>query len=109
MAFVEHGFKIGAAGEVNRYAATLEIAKDRMLRSRWIDGLWLLAFGIASSAWCVTSAAELGATFDEPLYLNAGLTGWRTGSNKLLMSAGTMPLPVDVETLPIYLWEQGRG
>ena len=45
-----------------------------MLRSRWIDGLWLLAFGLASSAWCLTAAAELGATFDEPLYLNAGLT-----------------------------------
>ena len=80
-----------------------------MLRSRWIDGLWLLAFGLASSAWCLTAAAELGATFDEPLYLNAGLTSWRTGSNKLLMSAGTMPLPVDVQTLPIYLWERNRG
>ena len=80
-----------------------------MLRSRWIDGLWLLAFGLASSAWCLTAAAELGATFDEPLYLNAGLASWRTGSNKLLMSAGTMPLPVDVQTLPVYLWERSRG
>lgn len=80
-----------------------------MLRSRWIDGLWLLAFGLASSAWCLTAAAELGATFDEPLYLNAGLTSWRTGSNKLLMTAGTMPLPVDVQTLPVYLWERSRG
>ena len=80
-----------------------------MLRSRGIDGLWLLAFGLASSAWCLTAAAELGATFDEPLYLNAGLTSWRTGSNKLLMSAGTMPLPVDVQTLPIYIWERVRG
>ena len=25
------------------------------------------------------------------------------------MRAGTMPLPVDVEYLPIYLWEQSRG
>ncbi len=80
-----------------------------MLRSRWIDGLWLLAFGLASSAWCLTAASELGATFDEPLYLNAGLASWRTGSNKLLMSAGTMPLPVDVQTLPVYLWERSRG
>ena len=79
------------------------------MRSRRVDIVWLLAFGVASSAWCLSAAAELGATFDEPLYLNAGLTSWRTGSNKLLMSAGTMPLPVDVQTLPIYLWERSRG
>jgi hypothetical protein len=79
------------------------------MRSRWFDALWLLVFGLASSAWCMTAAAELGPTFDEPLYLNAGLASWRTGSNKLLMSAGTMPLPVDVQTLPIYLWELHRG
>jgi len=79
------------------------------MRSRGWDLLWLVAFGAASSAWCLTAAARLGPTFDEPLYLNAGLTSWRTGSNKLLMSAGTMPLPVDVQTLPVYLWEQIRG
>jgi hypothetical protein len=75
----------------------------------WIDALWVLAFSVASSAWCLTAAAKLGATFDEPHHLNAGLTAWRTGSNKLLMSAGCMPLPVDVQTLPIYLWERSRG
>ena len=80
-----------------------------MLRSRGFDVVWLLAFGLASSLWCLTAAAELGVTFDEPMYLDAGLTSWRTGSNKLLMSAGTMPLAVDVETLPVYLWERGRG
>lgn len=79
------------------------------MRGRWVDLLWLVAFGLASSAWCLTAAAQLGATFDEPLYVKAGLTSWRTGSNKLLMRAGTMPLPVDVQTLPIYLWEQHRG
>ncbi len=79
------------------------------MRGRWADALWLLAVGVASSAWCLTAAAQLGATFDEPLYVKAGLTSWRTGSNKLLMRAGTMPLPVDVQTLPVYLWEQHRG
>lgn len=79
------------------------------MRGRWVDLLWLLAFGAASSAWCVTAAAKIGATFDEPLYVKAGLVNWRTGSNKLLMRAGTMPLPVDVQTLPVYLWEQYRG
>lgn len=78
------------------------------MKRRWADILWLLLVGVYSSAWCVTAAARLGATFDEPHHLNAGLTAWRTGSNKLLMTAGCMPLPVDVQTLPIYLWEQFR-
>jgi hypothetical protein len=79
------------------------------MRGRWVEALWLLVVGLASSAWCVTAAAQIGATFDEPLYVKAGLVSWRTGSNKLLMRAGTMPLPVDVQTLPVYLWEQYRG
>src|SRR4051794_32989631 len=79
------------------------------MRGRWVDAVWLLAFGLASSVWCVTAAAQLGATFDEPLYVKAGLTNWRTGSNKLLMRAGTMPLPIDLQTLSVYLWEQYRG
>lgn len=80
-----------------------------MAKSRVWDALWLLAFGLASSAWCLTAATRLGATFDEPFHLDAGLTAWRTGSNKKLMSAGNMPLPVDSQTLPIYLWERIRG
>ena len=79
------------------------------MRGRWVDAAWLFAFGLASSVWCVTAAAQLGVTFDEPLYVKAGLVSWRTGSNKLLMRAGTMPLPVDVQTLPVYIWEQYRG
>jgi hypothetical protein len=79
------------------------------MRGRWADAIWLLAFGLASSAWCLSAAARVGVTFDEPLYVKAGLVSWRTGSNKLLMRAGTMPLPVDVQTLPLYLWERFRG
>lgn len=79
------------------------------MRGRWVDAVWLLVIGLASSVWCITSAARIGATFDEPFYVKAGLVSWRTGSNKLLMRAGTMPLPVDVQTLPAYLWEQQRG
>jgi hypothetical protein len=52
---------------------------------------------------------EIGATFDEPFYIQAGLTAWRSGSNKLLMRAGTMTLAVDVQTLPLYVWENWRG
>lgn len=73
------------------------------------DFVWLVFWGTLSSAWCLSSARELSATFDEPFYLRAGMTSWRTGSNRELMRAGTAPLPVDVQYLPIYLWEQVRG
>src|SRR5262249_24204553 len=36
---------------------------------RAFDWLWLLVWGLASSVWCVTAACRLGATFDEPLYV----------------------------------------
>jgi hypothetical protein len=73
------------------------------------DWLWFLFWAVLSSAWCVTAAAELGPTFDEPFYLTKGLEHWRTGSYKGLMKAGSMPLPVDVETLPLRFWEKSRG
>ena len=38
------------------------------MRARWVDALWLLVFGLASSAWCLTAATRLSATLpDEPL------------------------------------------
>ncbi len=78
---------------------------------RWtrLDFAWLLAVVGLSSAACLASGAELGATFDEPFYIEKGLESWRTGSYRALMRAGTMPLPVDVQTLPIYLMERHRG
>src|SRR5262245_66460418 len=76
---------------------------------RAFDWLWLLAWGVASSVWCVSAAGRLGATFDEPVYVSCGLECWRTGSHAPLMRLGTMPLPVDAETLPLYLWERWRG
>ena len=78
---------------------------------RWtrLDFAWLIAVVGLSSAACLAAGAELGATFDEPFYIDKGLDGWRTGSYRTLMRAGTMPLPVDVQTLPIYLMERHRG
>jgi hypothetical protein len=73
------------------------------------DWLWLLAWGTASSIWCLTAAHQLGATFDEPFYVSEGLEFWRTGSHSELLRLGTMPLPVDVETLPLSVWERWRG
>jgi hypothetical protein len=83
---------------------------ERPLRGERIwDCLWFLGWAIASSAWCVTGAAKLGATFDEPVYVVRGLEHWRTGSHSGLLRLGTMPLPVDVDTLPLYLWERWHG
>ena len=70
-----------------------------------LDCCWFLAWAIGSSAWCLTAAGQLGATFDEPIYVQEGLQVWRTGSHHGLMKLGTMPLPVDVITLPLHLRE----
>jgi hypothetical protein len=77
-----------------------------MTRTDW---LWFLAWGLFSSAWCVLAAHQLGATFDEPIYLQRGLDAWRTGSHQGLLRLGTMPLPVDVCTLPLYVAERWTG
>ncbi|HEV3004544.1 MAG TPA: hypothetical protein VGX78_08780, partial [Pirellulales bacterium] len=77
--------------------------------SRIFDAAWFIACLVASSAWCLTAAHELGATFDEPLYLARGLEAWHTGSHAGLMQLGTMPLPVDWDTLAVYVWERWRG
>ncbi|HVS39864.1 MAG TPA: hypothetical protein VMS17_30175 [Gemmataceae bacterium] len=77
--------------------------------SRLFDAAWFLFWAVLSSVWCVTAASQLSATFDEPLHLERGLERWRTGSTAGLMSLGAMPLPMDVETLPLYLWERCHG
>ncbi|HLJ57916.1 MAG TPA: hypothetical protein VKT77_22955 [Chthonomonadaceae bacterium] len=73
---------------------------------RIAEWIWLLACGIASSLWCLTAARQLGATFDEPVYVERGLQCWRSGSHQGLLLLGTMPLPVDLQTLPLYLLER---
>jgi hypothetical protein len=62
-----------------------------------------------AGVWCLTAARRLGVTFDEPTYLTYGLHRWRTGIIGGLMELGVMPLPVDVQTLPVYVWERFRG
>lgn len=76
------------------------------IKSRTVDWLWFLTWALGSSWWCLTAAAELGATFDEPLYMQAGLECWRKGTHAPLLRVGTMPLPADVATLPLYLYER---
>jgi hypothetical protein len=72
---------------------------------RWVVG----CFGIIGSVAILTSMRQIGGTFDEFFYLDAGLERWRTGSNARLLAAGTMPLPIDVATLLPYLVERHRG
>jgi hypothetical protein len=82
---------------------------ERGKKGRLVDWLWLLAWGVASSVWCVTASQKLGATFDEPVYVARGLEHWRTHSYLGLLKMGTMPLAVDLQTLPLYLWERHTG
>jgi hypothetical protein len=70
---------------------------------------WFISWALGSSVWCLTAAHKLGPTFDEPFYLTSGLHRWHTGSYRPLMRAGTMPLPVDVETFPLAVMEWQRG
>jgi hypothetical protein len=82
------------------------------MRSRtiWLQYLALAAILIVSSIWCLTAARNLGATFDEPLYLRCGLAFWHnTGGNDLLLHGGTMPLPPDVDALALRIAEHVRG
>jgi hypothetical protein len=76
---------------------------------RVFDLCWLLAWIAASSAWCLSASVRLSATFDEPTYLEAGLQHWRTGRVHAVVAHGTMPLPIDAATLPLYLWERFTG
>ncbi len=71
--------------------------------------VWLLALGVVSSIWCATTWQHQGPTFDETLYVRYGLESWRTGSRGLALHDGVMPLPADVQTLPIYSNERYRG
>src|SRR5947209_7548154 len=74
-----------------------------------IDRSWLLGWMIFSSIWCLSSARQLGATYDEPTYVRRGLEGWRAWNHRELILLGTMPLPIDVQTFPLFVWERWRG
>lgn len=81
----------------------------RMVPILFADWLWLAACLLAAGLWCVSASPRLGATFDEPNYVASGLKAWRSGSYAQLLRQGTMPLPVDAVTLPLYLSEKARN
>jgi hypothetical protein len=79
-------------------------------RVAWIvDLLWLAVFGGLSSVWCLTAAGRLGATFDEPFYLQAGMESWRLRTTKPLIDTGAAPGPMLLDSLPLVLWERWSG
>jgi hypothetical protein len=80
-----------------------------MRQGFWIDAAWLLFLFAVSAWWCVSGACEVGPTFDEPIYIEKGVERIHTGRIGGLMKLGTMPLPVDVQMLPVRVWEWWRG
>ena len=74
-------------------------------RNNWSD--WFCLWGVAAITGFVIiwGSLAVGPTFDEPTYLECGLKGWREGTHKPLMRLGTMPLPVDLSTLPLAIIE----
>lgn len=78
-------------------------------RAHVLDWLWFLFWAIVSSAWCVATAAEIGATFDETTDLPKAMDFWRLGTHSRLIRVGAMPLPLDVATLPVFLCEEFHG
>jgi hypothetical protein len=79
------------------------------LRPYGFDFVWIILWGGIFGALTMAASQRLSATFDEPFNLRAGLQHWRTGSTFTLMRYGNMPLPADVETLPVYVSERLRG
>jgi len=78
-------------------------------RDLWIDLLWLAVLAVWCTSWCVTSAARTGATYDEPFYLEAGISNWRHGKTEGTSTNGVMFLPVNVATLPLHIHEKQSG
>jgi hypothetical protein len=70
---------------------------------------WFLFWAVLSTAWCWSAVRAFGPTFDEPLYVSAGLADWRELTHRHLLTFGSMPLPAGVQTLPLRLAEWWRG
>jgi hypothetical protein len=99
-----------AASPIAANADTATVAKDRSRKHPAPRYALIAAIFLISSVWCLGAARRLGATFDEPNYLQTGLSFWHGGNgNDVLMLRGTMPLPVDVEGLFVRVQELVRG
>jgi hypothetical protein len=87
----------------------LETRGAQSTSSTAVDWIWFLAFAIASTAWCLSTARSIGPTYDEPIYVTGGLQFWRTHSHALLLRLGTMPFPMELDTVALALWNRGQG
>jgi hypothetical protein len=74
-------------------------------REKLINLGWLVLWGTFSTVWCWTAGHALGPTFDEPWYVRAGLKNWRDLNHRELLTQGTMPLPAEVQMLPLRVAE----
>lgn len=75
----------------------------------WPEILLVLLVMSFASAYCIATGSATGMTWDEWYYTQAGLDGWRDGEIYRLMVTGTMPLAIDVQTLPLYWLERYSG
>jgi hypothetical protein len=74
-------------------------------RERLVNLGWLLLWGAIATAWCWSAGYKQGITYDEPFYVRGGLTNWRVLNHRELLLLGTMPLPAEVQMLPLRLAE----
>jgi hypothetical protein len=97
--------------QVSSHNGVPNVFKDDGVNAQpgWRDWIWVLTCAALSSVWLMTAARQLSATFDETIYLKVGLDRWHTGSFRTLKRIGTMPLPVDVCTLPLAAAERFSG
>lgn len=77
--------------------------------SRTLDRVLLVAAAGLTSAWCLVATRHLGATFDEPFYIESGLHFWRHLDPGPLLEAGTMPLAPEAQALPLRVVELVGG
>ncbi|MCI0704005.1 MAG: hypothetical protein L0241_23345 [Planctomycetia bacterium] len=75
----------------------------------WVDLLWLALLAAWSAAWCLTASPRIGATYDEPRYLEVGLEDWREWYCWRSTSEGIMPLPPEMCTIPLRIYEKRTG
>jgi hypothetical protein len=85
------------------------MATESSRNGRAFDLLWFLAWLGLSSCWILSTAATIGATFDEPNEIQRALDFWHRGSHYELLRVGTMPLPTDLAALPAFLYERWTG
>src|SRR5262245_41218830 len=73
------------------------------MSEKTVSLIWFVVWGGFSTLWCWTAAQAIGPTFDESFYIRAGLQSWHDLNHREMLAQGTMPLPPEVQTLPLLL------